>query len=237
MQLPSFFNLNSNVIGGTSNAQQVEGDSKTFSEDNEKLFNQIIDVPRYFEEQEGFFCAKHALNNVLQQRLFVKEDFLASAEQLKQKDDLIHCYENGFFDTEVIEDVLTQKGIQSALVSSDTFDLYLNHNDVVSLVVTHKQHHYSARRFIINGNIWLFESLNQKPIVCNLLFDRLRREIEKSSVLDAPQLLVIFPNFNRLNEIGLEELQNKSISSQLNVLNVVLVACLLSRDHQNIMNA
>jgi hypothetical protein len=194
-----------------SNASQNNGITgeiprqRVFNRSDEDIFNSVTPIAaennefrfsiRYFEKQEGNQCAKHSINNMLQGYFVTLYFLLNRAEELKKVDKIDHVYPNGDFDNEVIKCALRKLlNCDPIDVSIDIIDEISNSKSPIMVIVTHNDHHYSARRFYNNGPLWLFNSLSGSPIIDNNLFETLKDQMINSPLIGAPQTMALFDN-------------------------------------------
>ena len=134
-------------------------------------FNKLYQRPGYFEQQFKQNCAVHALNNMIQCELFSSEFLNICAEYLTKnvnknsKFKIVHYDANGNYDTEVIETALTRNGFKFENLFLENLDEYFNNNEPFMFIITYFNHHFSARRFTQNGDIWIFDSEMEAAII------------------------------------------------------------------------
>jgi hypothetical protein len=135
--------------------------------------NTFENIPVYFESQSEHLCGKHALNNLVQYNMFDVENLVKVAKDLKAnqmiqypKDNIIYYteYPRGNFTTHVIEKALIDKGFETTILNRAQLELQINNRQPIMLIITHLKHHFSARRFEENGDLWIFDSFAKRPV-------------------------------------------------------------------------
>jgi hypothetical protein len=135
--------------------------------------NTFDQIPVYFESQSEHLCGKHALNNLVQYNMFDVETLVKIAKDLKAiqliqypQDDIIYYteYPRGNFTTHVIEKALIDKGFEATILNRVQLELQINNCQPIMLIITHLKHHFSARRFEENGDLWIFDSFANGPV-------------------------------------------------------------------------
>jgi hypothetical protein len=190
------------IVNLAWNLQNSSSTSKSIEETSKASQNNGItdETPEYFEEQEERQCAKHSINNMLQGYYATLDFLLNCAKELKMEDKHDHFDQNGDFDNQVIERALKKYLLQYRKltncnivhVSVEIIDKISNSKIPIMMIVTRNHHHYSARRFYINGPLWLFNSLFVGPIIDDKLFEKLKDEIKNSPhEMDAPQIMAL----------------------------------------------
>ena len=131
--------------------------------------------PGYFEKQQSLLCAVHALNNLLQYQMFNKNELINCANELRSREShlgnpVAHYNNYGNFDNEVIEAALKSKGFGVINVEID-LDNFINNGEAFMFIITLSGHHYSARRFNHNGDIWIFDSQLECAVLDSPLYE------------------------------------------------------------------
>jgi hypothetical protein len=73
-------------------------------------------------------------------------------------------YPSGNFTTHVIEKALIDKGFEATILNRTQLELQINNCQPIMLIITHLKHHFSARRFEANGDLWIFDSFANGPV-------------------------------------------------------------------------
>ena len=148
---------------------------KKNSRDSAKQSNELLQVentnlyksmPSYFEHQSELLCGEHAINNLFQYKLFTTTQIINHAKEL-QKTNLERVYYSpsprGNFTTDLLTYALETEGLIVKMANKSKVIYYFNSRDPLMLLISHLKHHYSARRFTQNGDLWIFDSCNKYP--------------------------------------------------------------------------
>lgn len=126
--------------------------------------------------------------------MFNSDYFFEIGSKLKEKDNICHFSEFGCFDNEVIESALISKNFSIKHLSIWEFLLL---SGPFMIIITHNDHHISARRFEDGGRIWIFDSLANGPaydsdnVEEKLIYNILKHFFD-GQTQNAPQVLQVF---------------------------------------------
>jgi hypothetical protein len=157
--------------------------------------------PGYFETQILEYCAVHALNNVLQNNVFSVELMNRISIGLSKIEPNQNFFNpnSGDYSTEVIDQALQENGFNFVLRENfdrDSFQSDVNSGQPFMCIITQDTHHYSARRFQISGQIWIFDSKLPFPVMDsaileNQLLFNILKHFDQGHIQRAPQVLIL----------------------------------------------
>ena len=125
-------------------------------------------IPVYFESQESYLCGMHALNNMIQYKLFNIQTLIEVSRELKKKWPERTFYTEspkGNFTSDVLEQALVNVGLSVKALNQQHLTNLKTDTRPIMLIITHKRHHYSARRFEQDGDLWIFDSMAKEAII------------------------------------------------------------------------
>lgn len=136
----------------------------------------------YFERQESHLCGLHALNNLVQETLFNKDELNKIAYILDALEN--NLYDNpdrnadsqGNYNITVLKIALES---QNYLVNEVTCDLHKlkNSKEKGMFLITVGHHHYATRKFVRDGPIFVLNSLMSMPYVDNAVWEKIELSI------------------------------------------------------------
>jgi len=153
-------------------------------------------MPGYFETQVSNNCAVHAVNNLMQSPVVSSEFFHHKSEILTLTDNLKHHNETGFFDTDTLYAALEALGYNCCVLDLENIERLFMSSEPFMIIITHELHHFSARRFVKNSAIWIFDSLSTGPVKDNQnqdesLFLNILRHIKEGHIQRATQIISV----------------------------------------------
>ena len=161
-----------------------------YKSDTKRIANKsfIQKIPVYFESQESYLCGMHALNNMMQYKLFNIQTLIVVSRELKKKwSDRTFYTESpkGNFTSDVLEQALENVGLSVKALNQQQLTILKTDKRPIMLIISHRQHHYSARRFEQDGDLWIFDSMAKEPIIdknemFSFLLNHLRSKIDRN---------------------------------------------------------
>jgi hypothetical protein len=125
--------------------------------------------PAFFEKQVRLFCGKHAINNCFQREVFNFEQMKTMAEEFRIKsndmyEQPLYDNDNGNFHIEFIKYALKQQS-DIKQINKDVMRYLIADEKPLSLIIGDVGHYYCVKRFQNGGNLWVLDSMNDKPII------------------------------------------------------------------------
>ena len=150
-------------------------------------------MPVYFENQHEYLCGQHAINNLFQYKLFNTNQLIGYAQTLALEFPGQTFYTKeptrGNFTTHVLTRAIEKKGLGIQNINTSRLEYFYNSGVPFMLLITHLGHHFSARRFVQNEFIWIFDSINKFPYkdkTNRTLFDGLMKHYNQCTLETAP---------------------------------------------------
>ncbi len=157
--------------------------------------------PSYFETQLLEYCAIHALNNVLQNKVFSVElmNKISIGLSMTETNQTLFNPNSGDYSTDVIDQALQENGFNFVFRENferDSFQSVVNSGQPFMCIITQDNHHYSARRFHNAGQIWLFDSKLPFPVMDSTILEKqllfnIIKHFDHGHIQRAPQVLII----------------------------------------------